>query len=301
MKALIFGTTGKVATELALAFSGAGHDVLRTDRKVANMEIPWALPRLLDLFEADVVINATAMNGMEQCTEDPARALLVNGVGPGWIAGECYRRGIDFIHYSTDYVFSGQPDGLTEDMVPVPAGTYGWSKRQGEEAVARANSRALIFRVSSVYGRRFEGPLGPVAQAQKGKGTPEDPIKVLHQFCSPTSARTIAAATLAAAERQRKGTPLSGIYHLASCTGVWKVDFAREAIHRILGPVGPTGRAWEVGEGTLPVPRPVHTQLDVTRFQEAFGHILPTVEEDFLKTLPMILAQEGIARRPVTA
>lgn len=293
MKVLIFGTTGKVATELAMVYAAAGHNVFATTKKSVNFQTPWVCEGAVSQIQPDLVINATAMNGMEQCDADAPSALLVNGVSPGAIAAECRRRSLPFVHYSTDYVFSGQADGLREDTPTDPSGTYGWSKRQGEEAVLRANPDAFVFRVSSIYGRRFEGPLGPVAQAIAGKGGPDDPIKVLHQFCAPTSARTIAAGTLAALTHAiGRGAP-GGIYHLAACTGVWKVDFARDAVNRVLGPVGPSGRVWDVREGTLPVPRPIHTQLIVERFQDVFGHVLPTVEEDLLATLPLILEKEG--------
>src|SRR5207248_6545398 len=58
-----------------------------------------------------------------------------------------------FIHISTDYVFDGEKRApYTEEDEARPISVYGASKRAGERRALEANERALIVRVSWVFG-----------------------------------------------------------------------------------------------------------------------------------------------------
>ena len=58
-----------------------------------------------------------------------------------------------FIHISTDYVFDGEKrEPYTEEDAARPISVYGESKREGERRALEANERALIVRVSWVFG-----------------------------------------------------------------------------------------------------------------------------------------------------
>lgn len=292
MRVLIFGGSGRVGRELTQQLSALGLAVIVSDRKTCNMLQAGQVSQAIKDVAPDIVINATAMNGMEACEEQPDLALLINAVAPGVMARVCRDRLIQFVHYSTDYVFAGDRLGLIETSEPNPSGAYGWSKHQGEVLVQRIYPSALIFRLSSIYGRRYEGPLDPVRQAREGKGTYDDPIKVLHQFTAPTSARMVAQGTLAALEVHQRRRETGGIYHLATRQGVWKIDLATKLVEMVMGKPGPMGRAWNVQEGSLAVPRPVYSQLLTHRFQETFGWTPPSWIEDLEATLPMIEGDE---------
>ncbi|MEB0065236.1 sugar nucleotide-binding protein, partial [Pseudomonas sp. RTC3] len=71
------------------------------------------------------------------------------------MAEEASSLGAWLIHYSTDYVFSGQgstPWRETDAVAPV--NHYGASKLAGEQAITASGCKHLIFRTSWVYGAR---------------------------------------------------------------------------------------------------------------------------------------------------
>jgi len=59
---------------------------------------------------------------------------------------------VPLIHYSTDYVFSGDAsEPYAEDDATGPTGVYGQSKLEGEQAILDAGAPAVILRTSWVY------------------------------------------------------------------------------------------------------------------------------------------------------
>lgn len=285
---MIVGPTGRLGQEL-VSILKFDHQLdlinrLSTDF-TASVE---KIGRIIRTHKPEVVINATAMNGMEQCAKDPFSAIEINAIVPGVMAGACKDIDARFIHFSTDYVFNGCEGGLREDTFPAPCGTYGRSKYNGEELVQTVGGNYLIFRVSSLYGRMWAGAVEAVNQVLQGKGTAENPIKVLHQFCAPTSTRMVAKAIKHVVENTSDGR---GLYHLATSHGIWKNRFAEWITYEIFG------KDFVVQEGTLAVPRPEHTQLISTLFEKRFDYKLPSVFTDFSEMLPyMPVVKEFVAK-----
>lgn len=283
MIVLVYGATGRVGCEVIDRLRADGHSVIglhRTDGDFAGSKHPahW-----IRLREPDLVINCVAMNGMERCAADQAFADLVNAEGPRTLAKTCKTFDIPLIHFSTDYVFSGSHNQapLLETFPVEPCGAYGHSKFHGEPPVVNFSDKNLVFRLSSIYGRRWEGPVDAVRQAT----TPgRSKIEVLRQFCAPTSARTVANA-IAQVVRVAAGRweDFGGIYHLATTEGIWKRDFARELLSRVLPEC-----SLEIVEGELELARPVHSFLCSDKFEETFSYRLPTWSEDLEIALPLM-------------
>lgn len=284
MNILIFGARGRLGSELVARLSHGSDYVLGLSRQDADMMNPFNVSRWIHSQQPDVVINATAMNGMEQVDRDPHIGFMVNAAAPAVMAKECAEIGALFIHFSTDYVFSGSKVKMTliENDRPEPMGKYGWSKLSGEDAVRQCGDKYLIFRLSSIFGRDFRGVLDVVRQAvEKGRGTVNDPVQVLHQYCAPTSTLLIADAIHHVLKVAREDWPkITGTYHLASGGGVWKNTYAVATLVEFLGDNGPAGGRWCVVEGKLAVPRPEHSCLDSTRFEKTFHCSLPNWRED---------------------
>lgn len=283
MNILVIGCTGRVGSAL-ISVLGSGHKVSTLNRLDCDLEDGIRLARMIKLRRADVVINATAMNGMEACDADPMLALEINAMAPAIMAGACKAIGAFFIHFSTDYVFSGNEMGLFETTPTRPSGIYGMSKLKGEELVKIVGGNYCIFRLSSVYGRQWGGPVDPVNQVLQGKGVPGNPIKVLRQFCAPTSARAISNAVKHVIENTVH-SDVTGLYHLATSIGVWKNVFAHHITKKVFG------REFVIEEGTLAVPRPVHTKLEIKAFEDKFDYKLPDYVADFddmLKFMPKV-------------
>jgi dTDP-4-dehydrorhamnose reductase len=73
------------------------------------------------------------------------------------MAKACKKRGISFVHISTDAVFDGEKDGFyTEEDAPNPLGVYSRTKLAGEQAVLEENKKAIVARVN-FYGWSLSG------------------------------------------------------------------------------------------------------------------------------------------------
>src|SRR5688572_15377076 len=139
MKALILGAKGNLGQDLVRAFTDAGYEVDGFDRDGLDVTDAVAVRSCISAGGYGVVVNAVAYNNVDGA-EDPANRALAFGLNadaPGVMAEAAKNAGAAFVHYSSDYVFSGtKPEGYAEDDIPDPVSVYGQSKAMGESAVA---------------------------------------------------------------------------------------------------------------------------------------------------------------------
>ena len=90
----------------------------------------------------DVVINCAGFLP-PRAALDPAEALTVNALGPGYLANVCRVEDVRYVHISTDCVFNGERDLLRPyepGDAPDARDPYGATKAMGEKLVAWAGS-----------------------------------------------------------------------------------------------------------------------------------------------------------------
>ncbi len=151
MRIAVTGTTGRVGAALVRRFS-ASHEVVSLPRCACDLADTGALKAALAQLECDVFINPAGDTSLENCENSPSLAMRVNAEAPAEIASWAADRGVPVFHFSTDYVFSGEVQGLrgeTETSSPVNA--YGRSKLAGEQAVLAYPANCVV-RVSWVFG-----------------------------------------------------------------------------------------------------------------------------------------------------
>jgi dTDP-4-dehydrorhamnose reductase len=149
---LILGATGGLGRALHRHLSAA-YQTTSWGRADLDFERPDTIPATLAAQQFDVLLNAAGMTSPDACELQPERALLANAVAPQMLAECCQARGARMIHFSTDYVFSGEPHDLwVETDEAAPVNVYGRTKLAGERAVLRASSSALVARVSWLFG-----------------------------------------------------------------------------------------------------------------------------------------------------
>lgn len=168
---LILGATGGLGRALHRHFS-AGYETTAWGRAELDLEKPDGIAPRLAAQEFDVLLNAAGMTSPDACEVQPERAFLANAVAPHILAEYCQTRGARMIHFSTDYVFSGEPRELwfeTDETAPV--NVYGRTKLAGEEAVLKASPSALVARVSWLFGP--DKPSHPDTIIQKALQTDE--------------------------------------------------------------------------------------------------------------------------------
>lgn len=156
MRVLLTGASGNLGGQITAVFSRAGHIVIETDR--AELDITSAEEVMSKIAELrpDVIINAAAYNFVDN-VEDPQyfpAAYAVNALGPKNLAEAAKTFNIPFVHYSTDYVLSGErSEGYTESDSPgKPVNKYGETKAAGEKFVLESGARAYVCRLSKIFG-----------------------------------------------------------------------------------------------------------------------------------------------------
>jgi len=170
------------------------------------------------------------------------------------------------VHYSTDYVFSGNaddqkvyPNGYPENAATDPVNAYGLSKLRGEQAIHKASTVHLNIRISwlcSPYRKNFMKTMLALANTQPKLTVVSD------QLGAPTFTFDVVEYTrkLIAANKQ-------GTFHM-QCDGIvsW-YDFAVE----IFSQAGIDIAVEPVGSDAYPTraKRPVFSKLDTTKIKQA--------------------------------
>lgn len=181
----------------------------------------------LTALQPDMIVNAAAYTKVDDCETNTAVANRVNGEAVGYLAQAAKQLNATFVHYSTDYVFSGhQATGYHEtDQPDVPVNAYGHSKLLGErrmlELVDETWNRYYLIRTAWLF-----GPYGNnfVDTMLKLANTTSELKVVNDQYGSPTYSQDLATATADLLSQQAD----YGVYHLTnSGTCTW-YEFACE-------------------------------------------------------------------------
>lgn len=201
----VTGTTGRVGMALATHFESLGWRVTRLPRASMDLADSAGLKRALERLDCRVLLNPAALTSVDACERDPEAAYRVNGEAVATLARWADGRGVRLVHFSTDYVFSGETPGLrAESEPPAPAGAYARAKAAGE-AAALSCADASVVRVSWVFGPEKPSFVDAVFDnALAGKPL----AAVADKFSLPTH-----TADLARWIEALLGTEESGVFH----------------------------------------------------------------------------------------
>ena len=262
MSVLVFGQTGQVAQELAKR-----PDVTCISRAEADLTDPDACAAIVARRDMSCVINAAGYTAVDQAEKEPEMAHIVNALAPIAIARACAKKGVPFVHISTDYVFDGsgtrpwRPDDATG-----PLSVYGASKRAGEVGISDAGGPHTILRTSwvfSAHGQNF-------VKTMLRLGAERDALTIVaDQIGGPTSARSIAQATLTIAAALAEHPEKTGIYHFSGAPDVSWAGFAREIFAQ--AKLGCTVTDIPTSAYPTPAERPKNSRLDCTQTAATFG------------------------------
>ncbi len=277
MSCLLLGANGQLGrhlrarmTDLATcARADADHHCDLTDQV--------ALGRLLDRVRPSTIINAAAWTAVDDAEDHRDAAYRLNRDVPAQLSSWCRDNDALLIHYSTDYVFSGNPGrGWHEDDPVAPESVYGASKLAGEQAVAASECRALILRTAWVYSAL---PGNFLSAILKRAGQGGDLRVVSDQVGSPTWAGTLATATEALLDRVGQRIERPTLLHVAGKGAMSWYELAREAVQMAAGRgiIKSTVAVEPITSDQWPqkAKRPEWSVLDGSRYEQLTGESLP--------------------------
>lgn len=281
-KIALTGIKGQLGWELQRALAPLG-TVIVSDYPEVDLSKVEDIQKWIRDVKPDIFVNPGAYTAVDKAEDDQENCYLVNAQAPAVIAEEMEKINGSFLHYSTDYVFSGQSHSpYAEDDPKGPLSIYGSSKLKGEEG-ALANSRAtMIFRTSWVYSQRGKNFLLTMLKLLREK---QELSVVSDQIGSPTWARLLAEATghIIAQSKQHGDVReficlKSGIYNMTCGSKTSWFGFAR-AIQEHLQSQGEGRLAIlkETVSSQYPTraQRPSFSVLDNSKLNGTFGLKLP--------------------------
>lgn len=232
----------------------------------------------------DIVVNAAAYTNVDQAEIDQSAANAINHTGVANLANASKLINARFIHFSTDYVFSGEstkPWQVSDATNPVSK--YGESKLAGELEVARIYpSNSLVIRTAWLYspfGKNFYKTM-----LTKAVNSQEIVRVVNDQIGQPTNANDLAELTVRAISKKA----LPGIYHgTNSGTCSW-FEFAKY-IFEIAGEDAARVIPVRSSELTTKVERPKYSVLDNQKWSEIGILPLGPWKDSVQKVLPDIM------------
>lgn len=297
MKILLLGKNGQVGWELQRALAPLA-EVIALDRSglgdfSGDMSQPQAIRETILKLKPNVVVNASAYTAVDLAESESELADLINHQAVKVIADVCHQEQILFVHYSTDYVFSGlgtQP--FTETDVVATLNVYGKTKALGEQAIIDSGCDHLIFRTSWVYaakGKNFLKTMLNLAQQRQELSIIND------QVGAPTSAELIADITVHAIPQVLANQQKAGIYHLVASGETTWFDYANFIFKqaRILGQTLQVEKVNPIATSAYPTPavRPHNSRLHNAKSQNTFELILPQWQKGVERTLAELINQ----------
>ena len=224
-----------------------------------------------------IVINCAAYTDVDGAEAHEDEATRINGEAVGLLGEACAEIGARLVHYSTDYVFSGEREGdLTSappyrcDELRNPVNAYGRSKAAGEillePMIESGELDALIIRTSWGYapwGKYFVLTIAKLASER-------DELAVVNdQHGRPTSAIGLAETSLKLLEEQVE----PGIWHATDGGRCTWFDFATAIAEKtesgcVVKPCGSDAFP-------RPAKRPAFSVLDLSATEAVIGPMSP--------------------------
>jgi dTDP-4-dehydrorhamnose reductase len=233
---LILGAKGNLGQQLIKVFE-RDNKVIAWDRTELDITDKNFVIKKITEIKPGIIVNAAAYNAVDKCegAEGYEMAERLNGLAPGYLAEAAAQVGAILIHYSSDYVFSGdKKGGYKEDDEPSPISKYGETKLMGERAIMGCdNLKYYIIRTSKLFGPKGESEVSKdsffdlILRLAKTK----DELDVVNEEISCfTYTPDLAKATKGLIENKNQ----FGVYHIVN-SGHCTWHEAAEELFRIAG------------------------------------------------------------------
>ena len=235
MKILITGSNGLTGHKIVFQAIEQGFDVMATSYSYNNLpENDKYKFELLDItnkaevdyiigsFNPDVIINTAGITKPDDCEKDNMQCRKVNIDGAKNLVDIANKLDCKLVHFSTDFVFSGDKGMYSETDIPNPQNYYAQTKLESEQIVINNCNKYVIVRTVLVYGYSNYLQKSNIVLWVKNSLEQNTAIKVVSdQYRTPTLVDDLAKATLTIAEKD-----LEGVYHISGNEYLSVYEFA---------------------------------------------------------------------------
>ena len=280
---LVTGSNGQLGSEIKdLSSNYPDFQFIYTDIDELDLTDQKAIDTFFEKEEFNACINCAAYTAVDKAEDEPETAMLINATTVVYLSKACSKKGIPFIHISTDYVFDGKNHKpYSEFDATTPGSEYGRTKLAGEKAVFGFAENALIIRTSwlySSYGNNFVKTMLRLGQERKELSV------VFDQVGTPTYAGDLAKAILDILSSD-KIKPGVSVYHYSNEGVISWYDFAKAIFHE--SDISCKVKAIESKDFPVKASRPFYSVLNKSKIKNDFQVEVPY----WLDSLKLVLKQ----------
>ncbi|MCB0413929.1 MAG: dTDP-4-dehydrorhamnose reductase [Bdellovibrionales bacterium] len=262
---LVTGANGQLGQQFAKLWGP--ETALFCDIDTLDITQPGQVLEYCKTNQIKTIINCAAYTAVDKAESEPEKAFHVNKTGPQVLADTSKKLDIFLIHFSTDYVFSGNHQSpYTEEDSPDPQSVYGKSKLEGEKAILDSQCNSAIFRISwlySAHGQNFVKTMIRLAQERNSLSIVND------QIGNPTYTGTVVECV----DRNFKNiVSLKGfnLFHLSDEGSISWYDFAKQIFEEThlsieLKPISTL-------EYPTPAKRPSYSVFNLSKINNTFSY-----------------------------
>jgi dTDP-4-dehydrorhamnose reductase len=288
MKIFLTGATGLLGSNILSSIRDSHHIVANyRSRKVSphknnltteNIDLTNKenLKKALIENDCNLVLNTAGYTDVNGCEKFPKRAFNENVLIAENLANVTNELNIDYIHISSDHLFSGKDKFIAEKEKTFPLNEYAKSKVQAEEKVMSINSNALIVR-TNFYGWGPEHRNSFSDWILSSLRTKTSITMYTNLFYTPINVLTLIDTIFELYEKKA-----TGIFNVVGEERVSKYDFGMQLakIFKLdIDLISPAEYSCEKNN----IKRPIDMSLSNKKLTEYLGHPIEKTEEGIRK------------------
>lgn len=276
MKVLIVGAAGQLGQAMTARLRDQ-HDVTAWTRQDIDLTRHQDVREAIGELAPQAIVNCASFNQVDAAEDEQVTAIEVNAMVVGTLARSAAALDAVFMHYSTDFVFSGTAQiPYSETDRPEPRSAYAQSKLIGEWLAADARKH-YVLRVESLFGgpHRRSSVDRIVDQVRQGQPAPVFVDRVV----SPSFVADVADASAFMLRTQ----PDYGVYHCVNSGHATWLAVGQEIVRRV-GGSDASLKPVSVNDVQLRAPRPQFAALSNAKLAIA-GYTMPTWQDAIARYL----------------
>jgi len=238
---------------------------------------------LSDISE-NIIINCSAYTKVDLAEKEKEKAMLINGLALGNITKIANDTNSTLVHFSTDYVFSGDNEiPYREEDATDPQTSYGESKLYGENLALNSTTKSIVIRTSWLYSSMSDNFVKTIISKSL---TNETLNIVADQKGSPTYARDLAEAVLKLIllDRFKYSASKNSLYHYSNLGITSWYEFAYEIFKSINADVGRLNPI-KTDAYNATAKRPKYSALNTSKIRDHFNLEIPLWEKSLMKCI----------------